>query len=297
LDSSSKVDLIKQVFERLHLEENGASAAMVLTVHGVDTSGIDKKEFWNSLMEVLAKASDLAIVKLAQYYELPTSDAIDETEVGEEAINATTIGTDRAIELFVSHYTRDVTKRWLEEIKKALEPMCVNAFVAHFDIKPSKRWQEEILKRLNRCDALLVLFTKNCSLSEWVDQEVGIGIGKGKPIFPLSNERVPYGFVGEIQSFNYFNVPIEKVTESIVVMLVNDNGIGKDYCNILAKVLKMTSDREKASNIVSALENCENVLPNSVITILKDCIELNSIIIEDKDSVNRIMSLINRNVV
>lgn len=72
------------------------------------------------------------------------------------------------------------------KIKDALEENGSKAFLAHEDIVVSSEWREEIRKNLNSCSGVIAIVTPGFDGSPWVNQEVGIAIGKRKPVVPLA---------------------------------------------------------------------------------------------------------------
>jgi hypothetical protein len=80
--------------------------------------------------------------------------------------------------LFVSHQSanRDQAhdlKLWFKE------GYGIDAFVAHDDIKPTLLWQDVIEEHLAEMDGLLAVLTPGFHESDWTDQEVGFGLGRG----------------------------------------------------------------------------------------------------------------------
>ncbi len=88
---------------------------------------------------------------------------------------------EREIFLSYSHKDRALARR----IKRKLSSLGWSAFLAHEDIRVSEVWRNKILEHLESCSALMVVVTRNATNSPWVNQEIGIVMGKGKPIAPL----------------------------------------------------------------------------------------------------------------
>jgi len=68
---------------------------------------------------------------------------------------------------------------------RTLKALGWQVFLAHEDVRVSDVWRDEILKHLESCSALMVIVTPHAAQSTWVNQEIGIAMGKGKPIAPL----------------------------------------------------------------------------------------------------------------
>lgn len=105
--------------------------------------------------------------------------------------------TSREIFLSYSHKDRSLARKVKQELKK----LGFTAFLAHKDISVSAEWRAEILKHLSSCTALMAVVTKNFADSAWTNQEVGIALGKDKPIVSLMFDRsklIP-GFLEALQ--------------------------------------------------------------------------------------------------
>ena len=86
-------------------------------------------------------------------------------------------------EVFLSYHHKD--KTLAGKIKKRLDTLGFDAFLAHEDIDVSVESNREILRRLESCSVLIAIVTRNFSRSEWTNQEVGIFLGKNKPVVSL----------------------------------------------------------------------------------------------------------------
>ena len=72
------------------------------------------------------------------------------------------------------------------KIKDVLEENGSKGFLAHEDIAVSSEWRDEILKNLDSCTGVIAIVTPGFAESPWVNQEVGIAIGKRRPVVPLA---------------------------------------------------------------------------------------------------------------
>lgn len=125
-------------------------------------------------------------------------------------MNVTTDDKDRiwgdgCLRLFVSHtstYKGDVAdfKSWLHQFG-------MSAFVAHEDIEPTRKWQDEIRRALFSMDILVALLTDDFKNSGWTDQEIGVAIGREIPVFSIRKGIDPYGFIGDRQAISGTDQP------------------------------------------------------------------------------------------
>jgi hypothetical protein len=101
------------------------------------------------------------------------------------------------VRVFITH--KSSYKKEAAELKLKLSLYGISGFVAHEDIEPTREWQDEIERALNSMHALVALMTNDFRESKWTDQEVGIAVGRGVPVFPVQLGEVPYGFIGKYQ--------------------------------------------------------------------------------------------------
>lgn len=108
------------------------------------------------------------------------------------------------------------------KIKTELEKSGNSGFLAHKDINVSETWREEILKQLDACSGLIAIVTPGFELSSWTNQEVGVALGKGKPVFPLAFkvglDSLP-GFLESLQGIPISDDTIETAINRILGMI------------------------------------------------------------------------------
>ena len=86
-------------------------------------------------------------------------------------------------EIFLSYSHND--RILAHEIKRYLEEIDFACFLAHEEIEVTAVWRDEIRKHLDSCSGLIAIVTQNFAASAWTNQEVGIILGKEKPVVPL----------------------------------------------------------------------------------------------------------------
>ena len=100
--------------------------------------------------------------------------------------------------IFISHLATEKEKA--AKIQYYLLKNKISSFVAHEDIVPSRDWQSTILAALNSMDILVALVTPGFHNSSWTNQEIGIAIGKEKPVISVKIGDDPKGFIGKYQA-------------------------------------------------------------------------------------------------
>lgn len=123
--------------------------------------------------------------------------------------------------LFISHVSKH--KARAHRLKEALAPYGVSAFVAHDDIEPTKRWRDEILRALQTMDGFVAMLAPGFSASVWCNQEVGFAVGSGAMIISFRMSEDPPGFLGEEQALPWRKGQMaEDVAKGIVDLLKKD---------------------------------------------------------------------------
>ena len=102
--------------------------------------------------------------------------------------------------LFVSHLAAH--KVSAAKFQEASLEFGISCFVAHNDIEPTQEWQTQIETALATCDAVVALLHPDFHKSNWTDQEIGFGMGRGVPVVAVRLGQDPYGFIGRFQAFN-----------------------------------------------------------------------------------------------
>ncbi len=103
-------------------------------------------------------------------------------------------------QVFISH--SHVDKELAMKIKELLKSYSLDAFVAHEDIAPNAEWVATIFSTAKESQIFIYLLSENfyASESRWPDHEIGIGIGKGSALIPISiDNTTPYGALSQIQ--------------------------------------------------------------------------------------------------
>ena len=96
-----------------------------------------------------------------------------------------------AFKVFISHSTRD--KGLVDMLRAVLERIGIQTVVAEDVAQPGERLTWKIQKLLDDSDCVVVLLTRHGTRSQWVQNEVGLALGKEKPIVPLVEKGVQVG--------------------------------------------------------------------------------------------------------
>lgn len=167
----------------------------------------------NETLEANGLLSEKVVAQEAEWHRSDEYDWIEEHvgDAGDDALLAAferlypeatwefseTPWTPGRFRLFASHSSKD--RRFVADVRSAVQPFGIDLFVAHEDIEPSREWLRVIEYALSSCHALIAFLTEHFRPSPWTDQEVGIVYGRGVPVLPLMLGQTPYGFMGKFQ--------------------------------------------------------------------------------------------------
>ena len=149
-------------------------------------------------------------------------------------------------ELFLSH--SNIDKAIAREIKKHLATRGYESFLAHEDIEVSAIWRDEILKHLETCIGLIAVVTGNFPKSFWTNQEVGMAIGKNKPVISMvldPDARRNSGFLESRQAIITSVADLEKAVEEVaqaIDRILTFKSQSYEIHTYAATLLKIVSD-------------------------------------------------------
>src|SRR5258708_5233622 len=90
--------------------------------------------------------------------------------------------------LFVSHVSED--RAAALEIVGELERRGVSCWIAPRNVEPGHPFDDEIASALDRCRAMLLIFSEHCNESEYIRREVTVAGENHKVIIPFRIEDV-----------------------------------------------------------------------------------------------------------
>ncbi len=149
----------------------------------------------------LENVANDSLLELGEFFGLSSRNSADDAhELGVTELSAIKRiwGEKSDARIFLSHCSSFSIEAG--KLKENLRLLGISSFVAHTDIQPSKEWRQEIQRALKTMDVLAPLLTSDFHLSEWTDQEVGIGVNRGVPIISLKYGLDPYGFLEKYQA-------------------------------------------------------------------------------------------------
>src|ERR1019366_2724584 len=208
MNPSTKVSLVQFIAEKLsHHSYN--EIRFILEQFGLKESSEPSNNTYEFSINALKDAAPAKLIGLRSHF--------NSQSVRKENVDSS-VWEDGTFRLFMSHITAD--KVLVANVKVELEKRGISAFVAHEDIKPTKKWEEEIEKALATCDSLAAFVTPNFHASNWTDQEVGYCIRRRILIIPLGLGATPYGFMGKYQGAQCKGLDAPNIAEKVFSILM-----------------------------------------------------------------------------
>jgi hypothetical protein len=91
-------------------------------------------------------------------------------------------------DIFISHSSKD--KQVADEACATLEHSGVRCWIAPRDIKPGDEYGAAIVHAIDRCRAMVLIFSSNANASRQIPREVERAVSRGVPILPVRIEDV-----------------------------------------------------------------------------------------------------------
>jgi TIR domain len=190
LSASKRATLVKEVGKRLGAEEWPFIDA-TLNAFSLPTSNDWPGNALSYTLRMIEGATDETLMELAEHVGF---------QFGARPIRVDPpFWRSGMLRLFITHLSAH--KVFAAELQSHLHGYGISSFVAHNDIEPTKEWQNEIETALSTCEAVVALLHAGFHESNWTDQEIGYGMGRGIPVYSVRFGQDPYGFIGRFQAF------------------------------------------------------------------------------------------------
>ncbi len=191
LTASQRVHFIREIARRLSTESY-TFLDLVLEQFGFSLESTWSGSPEGYIVACVKGGSDKQLLQLARHV------GIDAANVRRDLIEPA-FWQPGLLRVFLSHISSE--RHFAAELQRCLLPLGISTFVAHNDIEPTAEWIIEIEAALMTADALLAILHPGFHASSWTDQEIGIALGRGIPVFSVKVGIDPYGFAGRYQAF------------------------------------------------------------------------------------------------
>jgi hypothetical protein len=106
-----------------------------------------------------------------------------------------------AVELFVSHASKDADAIAL--VRSQIDALGVRVYLAEHDNQAGRRLSAKVQQAIARCDVMIVLLTPSGYDSRYVQQEIGLALGKGRLVIPLLDPSLVAADLGLLNDIEY----------------------------------------------------------------------------------------------
>jgi hypothetical protein len=245
---SEKIHLIKRIAVTLATEE-WRFIDLVLTQFGLPTAHSWEGSPVDYVLAMVRDADSDVLLQVADHLGL--------LEPGAVIPAVPDIWVPDHFRLFISHLSAD--KERAMNLQEALKASSISSFVAHIDIEPTREWQDEIELALRTADALAVIMTSEVASSNWVDQEIGIAIGRGLLVIPLLAGKNPYGFLGKYQGLSATGRKVKSVSEDVFKVLLTHQLTQRRMVEVIVSGFEQVNSWEGARAQMSLVEQIPRV--------------------------------------
>lgn len=88
-----------------------------------------------------------------------------------------------AFNVFVSYSTKDLPL--VARVQRVLADASIQVFIAEHTVHPGDSLAAKITTAIESCDLFILLWSRGSKESAWVEQEVGMALGRKKPVLPI----------------------------------------------------------------------------------------------------------------
>jgi hypothetical protein len=120
------------------------------------------------------------------------------------------------VRIFFSHSTLDLPT--VRAIKDEAASTGVEVYVHEDHPEPGTHLTDKLTQAIATSDAVIVLLTANAMPSSFVNQEIGVAIGKRIPIIPLVEVGMPPECLAMLQGLEYIPFQPDRLHEAIAAI-------------------------------------------------------------------------------
>jgi len=248
------------------------------------TSGANSK--WVYTKERLADVPSVTILEIADELEIEHG----YVRRAETPITTSSYWAPNQFRLFLSHLASFKRQTFL--LKQALAEYGISGFVAHDSIEPTQEWQEEIEKALFSMDALAAILMPGVKESNWIDQELGVAIGRDVLVIPIIKGVDPYGFLGKVQGLQSNGKSVAGVAELVYTAISTNPKTRGKMARCLVSLLVTERDISKAKGWLDLLSKLKSIHADYLQLIQKQLPENNTLLVDKAflKSVNKLLT-------
>jgi len=287
LKQLDRFNLIDTIGRELQSRMTYSDIDVYLKGFGIDvskpTSGANSK--WVYTKEILADVPSATILEIADELEIEHG----YVRRAETPTTSSSYWAPNQFRLFLSHLASFKRQTYL--LKKALTEYGISGFVAHESIEPTQEWQDEIEKALFSMDALAAILMPGVKESNWIDQELGVAIGRDVLVVPIIKGIDPYGFLGKVQGLQSNGKTVAGVAELVFSTISTNPKTKGKMARCLVNLMVTERDSAKAKRWLDLLSGLKSIHPDQLLLIQKQLPE-NANLVGDKKFLKNVNKLL-----
>jgi hypothetical protein len=140
--------------------------------------------------------------------------------------------------VFISHSSRD--QGLVISLANLLTRFGIEVYVAEWYLSPGEKLDSKVFREIDNSNCMVVLLTQNGTRSNWVQQEIGYALSKGKHIIPLVEDGTTGEALGALRGREYIKYDPYQPQQALVTL--------SDYI----KRLKLDKEEQDKTLLVTA---------------------------------------------
>lgn len=121
-----------------------------------------------------------------------------------------------AYSLFLSHNAADF--EIVREIKRRSEAAGITVYTYEDDVQAGSRIVDKLTEAIRNADGLVAILTRHGATRPAIQQEIGVAVGLGKPIYPLVEDGVEAATLTLLQGIEYIRFDLAKIGDALVAL-------------------------------------------------------------------------------
>lgn len=118
--------------------------------------------------------------------------------------------------LFLSHNASDA--KLVHEIKARCEAAGVSVYTYEDDVRAGFSIVEKLTSAIRRCDGLVAILTRHGATRPAIQQEIGVAVGLGRPVYALVEDGVDAATLTLLQGIEYIRLDLERFGDTLIAL-------------------------------------------------------------------------------
>jgi nucleoside 2-deoxyribosyltransferase len=110
--------------------------------------------------------------------------------------------------LFLSHNSADMAV--VHEVKRRSEAAGVSIYLYEDDVRAGTSLAAKLTEAIRTADGLIAILTKQGATRPAIQQEIGVAVGLGKPVYAMVEDGVDPATLTLLQGLEYIRLDLER---------------------------------------------------------------------------------------